>query len=72
MKTSLIISLIGIVLVVILAIQNSEVASLRLFFWNIEMSLSLMLLIIFLLGALSGYILNFSMELRRRRGNKVQ
>ncbi|HAH59039.1 MAG: LapA family protein [Lentimicrobium sp.] len=72
MKSSLIISLIGMVLVVILAVQNSAVASLRLFFWNIEMSLSLMLLIIFLLGALSGYILNFSMELRRRRGNKVQ
>lgn len=70
MKSSLIITLIGIVLIVILAIQNSGVSSLTLFFWNIDMSLSLMLLIVFLLGLISGYILHFSLGLKRKRGNK--
>ncbi|GAB1405860.1 MAG: lipopolysaccharide assembly protein LapA domain-containing protein [Lentimicrobiaceae bacterium] len=70
MKSSVILSIIGTVLIIILAIQNSEAVSLRLFFWDIEMSLSLMLLVVFLLGGLSGYILNFSMRLKRQRGNR--
>lgn len=67
MKSTFIISIIAIILIVILAIQNSAVVSLQLFFWNVDMSLSLMLLIIFLLGAISGYVFHFSLGMKRRR-----
>lgn len=67
MSKSAIISIIAAILLIILAIQNSEIASLTLFFWEFQMSLSLMLLIMFLLGGGFGYFFHIAIGLRKKK-----
>ncbi len=67
MSKSAIISIIAAILLVIFAIQNSEIAALTLFFWEFKMSLSLMLFIMFLLGAGFGYFFHIAIGLRKKK-----
>lgn len=70
MSKSAIITIIAAVLLVVFAVQNSEVASLKLFFWEIQMSLALMLLFLFILGAGFGYF--FHILVLRRKKKRAQ
>lgn len=52
-----IIGLIGLVLVIIFTLQNTEVVTVRLLFWKLEMSRVILILVVLLIGMLVGYIL---------------
>jgi uncharacterized integral membrane protein len=67
-----IISIISAILLIILAFQNSETAMLTLFFWKFEMSLSLMLLLLFVLGAEFGYFFNVAVGLRKKKEARLK
>ncbi len=67
MSKSAIVSIIAAILLVIFAIQNSEIAAVTLFFWEFKMSLSLMLFIMFLLGAGFGYFFHIAIGLRKKK-----
>lgn len=72
MSKSAIISIISAVLLIILAVQNSGIAALTLFFWEFKMSLALLLLIMFLLGAGFGYFFHIAVVLRKKRVKREQ
>ncbi|MBL7192150.1 LapA family protein [bacterium] len=57
MNTRLIVGLIIAVLIVILLIQNSMVVSINIFFWKIQVSQLLLILICFGLGLITGILL---------------
>ncbi len=54
MKRSLIINLILFLLVIIFAVQNSEIISLQLYFWPISISKALLIIIVLLIGVVLG------------------
>jgi uncharacterized integral membrane protein len=56
MKTKTVVILVLVALVAILLLQNSGLTPLRLFFWNIYAPLFILVLVIFLLGALVGHL----------------
>jgi uncharacterized integral membrane protein len=72
MSKSAIISIISAILLIIFAVQNSEIAALTLFFWEFKMSLALLLLIMFLLGAGFGYFFHIAIVLRKKRAKREQ
>jgi uncharacterized integral membrane protein len=57
MKVKSIIIVILSALFIIIFFQNTQVASLKLLFWKIEMSLSILSLLSLLLGIIIGYII---------------
>ncbi len=72
MSKSAIVSIIAVILLVIFAVQNSEVAGLTLFFWSFEMSKSLMLLIMFLIGACFGFFFHVAVSLRKKKEARIK
>ena len=56
MKTKTVIILFLVALVAILLLQNSGLTQLRLFFWNVYAPLFVLILVIFFLGAIVGYL----------------
>jgi uncharacterized integral membrane protein len=56
MKTKTVIILILVALVGVLLLQNSGLTQLRLLFWNIYAPLFILILVIFFLGAIVGYL----------------
>ena len=52
-----ILGIIGIVLVVIITLQNAEVVSLNFLIWQIQMSRIILILATLIIGILLGYIL---------------
>jgi len=64
-KTKIIVTFILTLLVVILVGQNTELMVTRFLFWNLHLSRSLTLLLVFLAGGLAGSLL--TMYLRRRK-----
>lgn len=67
MSRSAIISIIAAILLVIFAVQNAGSTKLTILFWNFEMSLALMLLILFITGAGFGYFFHIAVGLRRKK-----
>lgn len=67
MQRRLIISLVFAILVAIFALQNSAEVVIRLFFWSVDTSLALVVILTFSAGALMGLL--FSIPARRRRKN---
>jgi putative membrane protein len=49
--------IIGVVLVVIITLQNAEVVSLNFLFWRLQMSRIILILATLIIGILFGYIL---------------
>lgn len=56
MKPKVIITLVGIVLFLVVLVQNTQVVTLHLFFWKVSMSQIILIPIIMLLGFAIGYI----------------
>ena len=56
MKVKLIVFLIVVILFLILIVQNTEVVTLKVFFWEISMSQAILFLLIFVLGMISGWV----------------
>jgi len=57
MKPKLLIILVIVVLFLIFLIQNTQVATLHLFFWKISMSLIILIPLVLIVGLIVGYIL---------------
>lgn len=47
----------SILVIIIIALQNSEIVTVRFLFWGIEMSRILLIFLVFVIGFLSGYLL---------------
>ena len=62
-----IIAIVILVLLVIFVILNIKIVSIKLFFWNVEGSLSIILFIVLLLGIISGYILALPQIFKKRK-----
>ena len=58
MKISLITALTALVLLVIFAAQNAEVVDIRFLFWKLSMSRAVLLLLVFVTGLGSGWLLS--------------
>lgn len=54
MQRNLIINLILILIVIVFAIQNHEPVLIRLFFWNVEVSKALLVVLVLFIGVLTG------------------
>jgi len=69
---SLIISVTLLILVVVFTLQNSSVSTIKLLFWEINASLSLMLIFTFTLGILVAVIVLTPIIIRlKKTGNKI-
>lgn len=64
MRISFITSLIIAVFAVVFALQNTEVVIIDFLFWGFESSLALVLLLTFLIGALCGFLVVLSSQIR--------
>ena len=58
MKIRQIVLLVLLVLILIFVLQNTRVVEVRILFWRVAMSRSLMLIAAFLIGLLGGWILH--------------
>lgn len=67
MSKSSIVIIISALLLVVFSIQNAGNVELNLFFWKVNGSLALMLILVFLLGAITGYFVRMASELRRNK-----
>ena len=65
-----ILTLIAAILLVILVLQNTQVTSIRIFFWSIDAPLMLMLFLVTLLGALITWLLSFPGTMRRKKEHR--
>ena len=61
-------SLVLVVLMLILAFQNTEVVTFKLFFWSVAMSRVLVAALMFVAGAAAGFLLAEVLRHRRGRG----
>jgi uncharacterized integral membrane protein len=59
-----------IVLVVILITQNTKAYALNIFFWDLRISLALLLLLVFLLGFVTGLVTVLHISARQRQKGK--
>ena len=57
MKPKLIIGIVAIILFVIFLIQNTQVVTLRLYFWKLSMSQIILISITMLIGIAVGYVI---------------
>lgn len=57
MHKGIIASLVLAVLLVIFALQNTHLVELKLYFWSVNSSLALLVVVLFVMGALLGYLL---------------
>lgn len=67
MQRNLIILLIGIILVAVFALQNAEPQSIQFFFWTIETTKSITLLLIFFFGAITGVLSSLPTIVRKNK-----
>ncbi len=70
MQRSLIIALILAIIVVIFALQNSDTVLVKLWFWEVQSSVALVMLIILLIGAILGVL--FSLPSIFRKNKKIE
>ena len=56
MKTKTVVILILVALVAVLLLQNSGLTELRLLFWNVYAPLFILILVVFFLGGIVGYL----------------
>ena len=66
MNFKLISGLIIVCLILIFIIQNIAIVEIRLFFWTIEISLVLLILILLGLGMVAGWLLNDYLTYRKK------
>lgn len=64
MKISLITAFTALVILVIFAAQNAEVVDIRFLFWKLSMSRAVLLLLVFVTGLGSGWLLGRFTRLR--------
>ena len=57
-NTKLVLTIVLLILVVVIIIQNTDPVNLKLLFWGFEASLIILLVLIFLIGLIIGYILS--------------
>lgn len=62
----LVVASVGTVLVLILILQNRDPAKVSFFFWRGEMSVSILLVVTFLLGILAGIFMSLYVNARRK------
>ncbi len=67
MHKGIIASLILSVLLVIFALQNTHPVELKLYFWSVSSSLALLVVVLFVMGALLGYLLMIPVILNKNR-----
>lgn len=67
MHKGVIASLILSVLLVIFALQNTHIVEMNLFFWSVNSSLALLVVVLFVMGALLGYMLMVPVILNKNR-----
>ncbi len=66
MNFKLISGLVMICLILVFIIQNIAIVEIRLFFWTIEISLVLLILILLGLGMVAGWLLNDYLTYRKK------
>jgi uncharacterized integral membrane protein len=72
MNLKLISGLVIICLMLVLIIQNIAIVEIRLFFWTIEMSLVLLILILLGLGVVAGWLLNDYFTNRKKNKSQMK
>ena len=70
MQRSLIFALILAIIVVIFALQNSDTVTVKLWFWEVQSSVALVMLIILLIGAILGVM--FSLPSIFKKNKKIE
>ena len=70
MQRSLIFALILAIIVVIFALQNSDAVTVKLWFWEVQSSVALVMLIILLIGAILGVM--FSLPSIFKKNKKIE
>ena len=70
MQRSLIFALILAIIVVIFALQNSDTVTVKLWFWEVQSSVALVMLIILLIGAILGVL--FSLPSIFKKNKKIE
>ena len=48
--------IIGVLVVVVIALQNSDTVTVRFLFWSLEMSRIFLILLVFVIGFFAGYV----------------
>lgn len=66
MKSRLIIALVVLLLVAIFALQNAEAVPVRFLFWTATLSRAMLLLLVFVAGLGSGWLLHSYLHMRKR------
>lgn len=69
MQRNLIINLLLILIVIIFAVQNYEMIDIMLFFWPVEVSKALLVIIVLLIGVLLGIFASTASAYRRKKMN---
>jgi uncharacterized integral membrane protein len=72
MNFKLISGLVIICLMLVLIIQNIAIVEIRLFFWTIEMSLVLLILILLGLGVVTGWLLKDYFTHRKKNKSQIK
>lgn len=53
-------------LMLIVLLQNTQIVTVNLFFWQISMSRIILLLLLFIMGFVSGYMVNYRMTQKKK------
>lgn len=72
MNFKLISGLLMICLILVFTIQNITIVKTRLFFWSIEISLVLLILILLVLGMVAGWLLNDYFTHRKKIKSQIK
>ena len=67
MKSRLIVALVVFLLMLIFAVQNSEVVPVKFLFWSVAMSRAMLLFLVFAAGLGSGWLLRSFLHISSRR-----
>jgi uncharacterized integral membrane protein len=72
MKPKIILATVVSILVIIILLQNTQVVTLRLFFWKVSMSQIILISLTLLIGFVIGFIVSTVLNKRSRNKDKPQ
>jgi len=72
MKTKAIIILLLAILLIIFALQNTEVVRVKLWFWGMDLPLALLIFVCFAIGVVTGIIIPTSKEKKKSQPEEIK
>jgi uncharacterized integral membrane protein len=72
MKPKILIITIAILLLLVILVQNTQVVTLRLFFWEVSMSQIILISLTLLIGFVIGFIVTTVLSKRSRKNDRSQ